>query len=359
MRMGLVISSLLHATLVGLGIFTIGGSQFERHELDIEPVSVDLVTIADTMSLHEGSKKASSEEAPAPKPTQKPEINNQAKHVGDGKVDSAAPLKLKERPRDVEAPPPPSAPEQTNMTAETPEKIEATKPQENQAAPVESAPSNTTIVQTPPEVPPEETSEEVADIAAVDTAVVMPPLPQNIPRPKRKPKPTPPEPVRQQQAAAAATPPPQPRGEESLDDILEKSANLIDRTPTQGGGMRRSQQPDGAGAARNLGDNQQLAQTIQNVIGGCIKEKANIGILIGSQSRDLVVRVHLRLNRDGSIDGVPDLTPSGGEASEREIATTQGYAALARCAPFLGLPPERYDDGWFDVTINWRPLERF
>jgi len=335
MRIGLLVSSLLHVTIIGIGIVTIAGSQFDRHELDIEPISIDLVPIADTLSLREGARDAPREQAPAPKPTQKPEISAEARHVGDGQIDSAAPLKPEERPREVETPPPPAETRQAQTQQDKTEDRAPTQPQQPQEPVIEPVQTQT---------PPVENVEE-----NIETAAIIPSLPQSPPQPIQKPKPEIQRPVRQQ--------PPMQR-EENIDELLEANAKLIDRTPTQGGGMRRSEAPAGAGAARTIGDNQQLMQTIENVIGGCLRDTARIGILEGSQSRDLVVRVHMRLNRDGSIDGIPDLTPNGGEASEREIATTQGYAALARCAPFSGLPPERYDDGWFDVTLNWWPLSR-
>jgi len=350
MRMGLILSGLLHLTIIGFGIFTIAGARFDHEALDIEPIAIELAPIADAMALREGDKQASIELAAAPKPTEKPEINQQANHVGDGKVDSAAPLKPQERVREVEAPPPPektTAPptQETAIVEKTTPPSEPVTPSQDMA---KTEPEKATL---PQEVAADEQPQATQPQQNNSVANA---LPQAVPQPRQKPKPVQAPP---RQPATVTAPPSQQQGEKNLADILEKSAELIDRTPTQGGGMRRTQEQAGAGATRNIGDNRQLAQTIQNVIGGCIKNTANIGILKGSQSHDLVVRVHMRLNRDGSIDGTPDLTPSGGEAAEREIATTQGYAALARCAPFSGLPPERYDDGWFDVTINWRPLD--
>jgi len=351
MRMGLLLSSLLHASLIGFGLFTIAGSRLERHELDIEAVSVDLVPIAEHMALREGEQTAPVQEPPAPKPTQKPEINNQAQHVGDGQVDSAAPLRPEQRPREVEATPPPTGERQAepSQPAEQAQQADTPPPPEPKLSKPEPTPPVPEVAEAEPAPEPVETVAADEPAQTVQTAPIIPPLPQNVPQPKQKPEPV---------AAKPAAPQAPATGEKSLDDILNQTTTLIDRTPTQGGGMRRSEQTQGAGAPRNIGDNQQLAQTIQNVIGGCIKRTANIGILTGSRSYDLVVKVHMRLNRDGSLQGQPDLTPSGGEPSEREIAVTQGHAALARCAPFQGLPPERYDDGWFDVTINWRPLEQ-
>jgi len=353
MRTGLALSSLLHVSLIGFGLFTLAGQKLDHDPLDIESIAIDLVPISDEMALREGNKQAAREAAPAPKPTQKPEVNNQARHVGDGQVDSAAPLDPRQKAREVEAPPPtasapPAAPPVTPPdTPESKEPEQATLPvQEPQEAPQPPQPPQQAVLAAEEEPQPLPSTPE----QAVATAPVIPPLPQHAPQPKQKPqKPQKPESqVAQQQTA---------HRQENLDDLLEQSAALIDRTPTQGGGMRRATEPAGAGASRSIGDNQRLAQTIQNVIGACIKDKARITALSGSRSNNLVVKVHMRLNPDGSIDGVPDLTPSGGEASEREIAVTQGFAALARCTPFIGLPPERYDDGWRDVILNWRPLD--
>jgi len=341
MRMGLILSGFLHSVLIGFGIFTIAGSNLDHHALDVESITIELAPISDEMAVREGDKQAPVTQSPAPKPTQKPEINNQARHVGDGEIDSAAPLKPQTKVREVEATPPPvgqqpALPENTTP-AHVPQQQAATPPERpapDQPSPAQPIPDQPMPAQPMPAQPmPDQ---------PLETAAIIPSLPQNVPQPRQKPKP-------------AQKPLP---GEKTQETLVEKPSDLIDRTPTQGGGMRRSSQPAGAGATRSIGDNQQLSQTIQNVIGACIEDKARIAILSGSESHDLVVRVHMRLNRDGSIDGVPDLTPSGGQPYEREIAVTQAYDALARCAPFIGLPPERYDDGWFDVTLNWRPLKK-
>jgi len=364
MRLGLVLSSLLHLSLIGFGLFTLKGQNLDHQALDVESIAIDLVPISDEMSVREGATQAPASAVPAPKPTQKPEINQAARHVGDGQVDSAAPLNERQRVREVEAPPPPPPPPPTNT--QPPQEAKPTEPAEPVTPVAPVAPQQAA---TPPVEEPAPAEAAPVEAAPPDepreAAAIIPPLPQQVPAPKQKPRaqtqPTavaataaPPQ-TTQTSAQAPAQTPTQPQ--QTIDELVEKSAALIDRTPTQGGGMRRAAEPAGAGASRTIGDNQQLAQTIQNVIGSCIKRNARITVLTGSLSSNLIVKVHMRLNRDGSIDGVPDLTPSGGEASEREIAVTQGYAALARCSPFVGLPPERYDDGWNEVILNWRPLD--
>jgi membrane protein involved in colicin uptake len=62
--------------------------------------------------------------------------------------------------------------------------------------------------------------------------------------------------------------------------------------------------------------------------------------------------IHLKLDRDGQIVGVPDVEASGGSESTRKSITNAGVRAVRRAAPFTMLPKDKYD-AWKEVILNF------
>ncbi|MCW1752454.1 cell envelope integrity protein TolA [Rhizobium acaciae] len=72
---------------------------------------------------------------------------------------------------------------------------------------------------------------------------------------------------------------------------------------------------------------------------------------IGTRLQDIGsvrMTIHVKLDRDGQIVGVPDVEASGGSESTRKSITNAGV----RAAPFTMLPKDKYDD-WKEVTLNF------
>ena len=68
------------------------------------------------------------------------------------------------------------------------------------------------------------------------------------------------------------------------------------------------------------------------------------------------VVVQFRLNRDGTVQGVPNVVqaPTGRYAL---VATERALIAVRQCAPYQ-LPPDKYD-AWQEVRITFDPIEMF
>ncbi|MCW0020745.1 cell envelope integrity protein TolA [Rhizobium sp. BT-226] len=62
--------------------------------------------------------------------------------------------------------------------------------------------------------------------------------------------------------------------------------------------------------------------------------------------------IHVKLDRDGQIVGVPDVEASGGSESTRKSITNAGVRAVRRAAPFTMLPKDKYD-AWKEVILNF------
>lgn len=72
-----------------------------------------------------------------------------------------------------------------------------------------------------------------------------------------------------------------------------------------------------------------------------------------------VVRVKIRLNRDGSLDGHPEtLNPSSDEAMQGFEKSAE--RAILKCSPFpeLAAVADRHDD-WREIVVNFDPSEIF
>lgn len=358
MKAGLITSATLHAIILGWGMF-IFTSPMSVDPVEMEALPISLVPLADETSIKKGDKTAEKGEKPAPKKTTKPEIKPDAKHVGDGKVDTAAPLKPQEKPREVQTPPPPSGKPDAQPDMTPPQD----KPLEKQP---DQGAANATDVKPkaePEQAKPQEKLEKPATAATIPTdtaepkAEPIPSLPDSAPVPVAKPtqvaKTTERAPVAKPKQSSTSA-----KGE-TMEDILSQAEDVatIDRTRTQGGGAARSNDDQPAyGGNKNIGNGDQLSQNYANYIGGCISTNLRLGQLAGSSTTfSLVAKVHVKLTPDGMISGNPEIQVTGGEATQQPVFYNQVNTALAACSPFKELPRDKYQL-WREVIINVKPF---
>lgn len=330
-NIGLVISVAGHVIVLGVGLFTLTAPlNFAPDETVYIPI--EMTEFADTASARKGDETAPLDSKPAPKPTNRPLEDLDAKNVGEGQLDTTAPYKPKEKDRQVEAVMP---------NAGKPDaQVQPTPPEKPNAAPIAE--------QTPPPLLPKPTPEPTLpqpEQKTTQETVVSEPKPSlptnNIPLPNIKPR---------QQAEAK----PVQRGDESVDGILAKESALINKQRTQGGGARASNTPAAQGGDKNVGDDK-LAQTVATIIGGCIQRQFNIGALAGRDTAGLLANIRVSLTREGEIIGTPTITPQGGDNDARDIFTRQAYTAVFTCqSTFKQLPADKYNQ-WRDLNLNVRP----
>ncbi|WP_279088868.1 hypothetical protein [Bartonella apis] len=345
MKAGLATSVAAHALILTWGLISLSSpADFNAEVTEALPVS--LVPIAETTSIQKGELTASKENKAAPKPTTKPVEKPDAEHVGDGKVDNEAPLKPKEKDRDVDATPPPSGTPDADPNPVPPTKTPETKP-DNTPKPeekpkVEEQKPEESAKPDQAEPKPEE-SADATEPSSEPKKDPFPTLPEKAPLPTAKPKPAEPKPAVKAKG-------------ESVDDILAMNEKaLIDKTRTSGGGAARSQGPAGFGAKKNIGNGQDVGQTLVNAATSCITKNLKLAALGGGVAgENPVAEAKFNLSIEGKVVGEPIITGMSGNPNKVDLLINQTRAAIFACQPFEDLPRDQYDK-WgqgFDLKID-------
>ncbi|WP_034988929.1 hypothetical protein [Bartonella senegalensis] len=180
-------------------------------------------------------------------------------------------------------------------------------------------------------------------------------LPEKSPFPQFKPKPVKESAVQNAQAVKKHN---QHMKEKTIEDILAmEENNLLNRARSQGGGAKRSSEPEALGARKNINDTTKMAQTLVSIVGGCIQKKLKLVALGGDLKNRPVVRLRFYLNREGMVIGDPIIDPLSGEQSQQAIMIRQVYAAVFSCQPYTDLPRDQYDLWGQGFDFNVDPLQ--
>jgi len=379
MKAGFTLSIIAHIVILAILLVSFYVPQPPTAQ-QTEEVPISLVPLGEVMSVKQGEKQPSPGKKPSPRPTRKPDVKAAAENIGDADMDTNRPIKPQEKQRAVKAPPPakgepegktdpaPAAPPvEPAKAAEAAPPAEIEKPQPPQAAPPPPAapkPAEPAALAAPvddigdflksaeaekPKAEKPEQSKAPEPVKAQEEPVKpsVPVLPAKAPLPVKRPE----SELKKPEKAPAETA--KNKGDKDGTETADNRNALIDRTRTRGGGAKRSQGEAGQGAAKTIGDQDNLQQNLNNIIGSCVARNWDIGVVQGSSAYDLRVQMHFRLKPDGSLASEPDLTPAGGDLKDREVIALQARAALKKCAPFKQLPAEAYDK-WRDVTVNMK-----
>ena len=332
MKLGVTTSLFAHAAAVAFGLVSLSSPR-PLNVAEVEALPVDIIPIESITKTVQGDLKADPKEKPAPKQTTKqPEIEN-AENVGDAKTDKKADAaKVTEKPavektsapsEKVEAPKPEPKPAEP-----TPDLAPEPKPKTDIAALVEK-----TLDEPAPEEPVEETFAELKQVVV----------------PKRRPQQ--PKPERAETAKREKDKKLAEKKAQEKKKNDDKIAALVNKEAASAGGAKRSDKKAGLGTKK--GNNAvKLSQSEIDALRGQIQSCWNVGALAGSDDAEtLRARVEFRLKPDGTIDGKPTVSASGG--SKRSLRTFSGSAkrAIVRCAPYE-LPRDKYED-WADVVVNF------
>ncbi|MEO9336431.1 hypothetical protein ABFT80_03210 [Mesorhizobium sp. SB112] len=354
MKAGLTTSAIMHAALLGFGMFTLSAPRaFEVSETESFPV--DIVPIEEISQVQIGDKKATVNEKPAPVPTTRPEIVPDAQNVGDNKIDTDKAPTPDPTPRPVEAAAaPPPSPEPTPAPKPTENKPEPPKPAEPEPTPVPA-----TEVTPEPQPKQDVAPDPVAEAIVQETAeAAETPLPTTAPAPQARPQPPKAQtaktserkqPEKPAQEAAA-----RPKSDEKQFDADEVAALLNKQTPS-GGGAKRSTEQASLGGERNTGGSK-LSQSEMDALRGQVQRCWNIpaGAV---DAQNLRVSVKFKLDPSGALEGSPEIISGGGSAGVERAAAEAARRAVSRCAPY-NLPADKYD-AWADVIVNFDPSEMF
>jgi hypothetical protein len=128
----------------------------------------------------------------------------------------------------------------------------------------------------------------------------------------------------------------------------------LNKQAPSGGGAKRSTQQASLGGKKTTGGST-LSQTEMDALRGAIQK--NWQIIPGmADASDVRVRVTMKLDRDGSIIGRPEIEATGGSEGTRRALSGGAYRAIMRSAPFTNLPADKYD-AWNEVVVNFDPSE--
>lgn len=351
MKIGIIISALCHTMLLGWGLFWLSPPKsFEV--ADIEALPVDIIPVSSITQIQEGDRKAPAAERAAAAPTERQDTVEDAENTGDNSVDLKSTRAEEAKPVTVEAA---QEPEQTKQPIPVPtphpkaETQPAKKPEPVPATEVAALPEPQQAVVPDP----------VADaISAAETAKPeFETLPDKVPTPTARPKPpraqtakTPERKNNQDRTQTAKL-----ASAKDSDFSADEVAALLNRQDPSGGGAKRGTQEAALGG-RNTTAGERLSQSEMDALRGQIQRCWQIvpGMADGA---DVRVRVTMRLNKSGEIEGQPNVDASGGSEQTRRVLAGGARRAVLRCAPY-NLPAEKYDT-WADVVVNFDPSKMF
>ncbi|WP_375678949.1 MULTISPECIES: cell envelope biogenesis protein TolA [unclassified Bartonella] len=189
MKRGLALSLVVHVIFLSWGAVQFTNSVSLPQPLEAIPIT--LAPLVDEFSSQQGAVKAPIRAIPAVKPTMQPQEKEDARHIGEGQIDSLAPFQPKEKLRPVETASPPSS-ENTSETfapeLTKPELLEAKTEDAPKVAPempleaLEDAPkvAPEMLLEAPPEDAPKVAPEMPLE-APEDAPKVAPEMPLEAP----------------------------------------------------------------------------------------------------------------------------------------------------------------------------------
>ena len=390
MKVSLTTSAIVHASVLAIALVSLGAPA-PLDVADVEALPVELVPIEEISQIQQGDKKAPLAEKSAPVPTTRPDVVANAQNIGNNTADMEAPPTPTTKPSTniVQAAPPkqdkpqPVVDDKPNEVKDiVKEETSAPPPQEMAALP-QQKPDVTPPTPTP-EPPPTEQTQEPPPVNQEPAEI---PVPNNLPRPNARPEPPQPpkpEPPKQAETKPAETKPVEKPAEKKPDQAKStekpsdkkpgekkqetaKSASskesdfnaddisaLLNKQEPSGGGAKRSTETASLGGKKTTGGSK-LSQTEMDALRGMIQK--NWQIIPGmADAGDVRIKVTMKLDRDGSIIGRPEVEATGGSEGTRRALSGGAYRAIMRSAPFTNLPADKYD-AWGEVVVNFDPSE--
>lgn len=350
MKGSVTLSSMAHVAVLAWGLVSLSGPK-PLVVADVEALPIDIVPIEDVSRAVQGEKKADLTEKPAPTPTQRPETTPDARNVGEAKND-----KFSER-----KPEPDSITPNNQRSVAPPESSDPTPAPEVQPDPIKELVEKDEPTPTPelaaldkPAVPVTEEpapTPEASEAAAEDDA---PPLPETAPVPERRPdrpKPRTAE-TRERKQPENKPKPRQTASSNDSDSTEDQISALLNKEKQSASGAKRSTDQASLGT-RQSSNAARLSQSEMDALRSQIQDCWNPPAAIGAE--ELRVSVRFSLDRNGMVEGNPQVTESSGNQAADESARR----AVLRCGQQgYRLPAEKYD-AWRDVVVNFDPSQLF
>lgn len=321
MKTGTTISAAAHSGVLLWALVSFGASP-----LNVEPAEsmpIDIISSVEFSQLKQGLKEAPKREIAKPF----------VEKVAEPRKIENANAKVSEKPEVFTASSTPSPPNPQPQVAETP----PVPPRKPEAKPAE-----------PEKKPTEAKVDPIADALKKDNSKAKPEE-SKVVMPPKKPETKPDTPDKKPELAQKKPQPPQPKFD------AERIAALLDKREP----VRRAATGDTLNATPALGTTTgnapQLSQSELDALRAQIQACWNppAGALDG---KDLIVRVRLQLNQNGSLSADPTLLDRA-QSTPAQIAAESALRAVRRCQPYR-LPIAKYEV-WRDVEVTFDPRDMF
>ena len=326
MNFGLPASFAMHALIMGVAVVSLSTAK----SLDApDPVVIPIKFFSDVSRAVEGDTKAEEAEVPTVKPTEREETIPEAENIGDADTDKKADAS-KPKPEPVADKPetPAAAPEPTVPTPKPKEvKVE---PKAKPAVEPKAEPKTdiAALVQENSEQEPEDKSEEKFE------------TPEVVTKPKRRPEPPKEKPVK----------------EKTEKKKPEEKVALLNKEETSAGGAKRSKKKAALGTKN--GKAVKLSGSEMDALRAHIFSCWNAGALAGAASAEtLRATAKFTVDKQGILNGKPDVTASGGNKRETRSFSGSVRRAITRCKEFPMLK-DKYDNGE-ELLVRFSLIDMF
>ncbi len=351
MKLGVVISSTIHVTILTWGLWNISAPEpFVVSRVAALPA--DFIPFDEYTRSVEGDLKASRKEKTAPVPTKNPPEREPAKNVGDTKIDIKSEVKAPPKPEQVDISKPlPKAKEVQPSPVVKPE------PQPEKVVKETPVPTNELSSLNEPPKPLNEQKFEEAP-AKADEGLKFAKLPDYVPLPVSRPRPPEPKTAKTQQRKQPdeiqqAIDKASAKDEEISSE--DKIAALLNKQDPAATGKKRSPETVSLGSEKS-NSSEKLSRSEMDALRNAIEQCWNVPMGL-SDVEDMRVTITMNLAKDGNIDGRVDVEATGGQSQTRRAFAESARRAVLKCAPY-NLPNEKYDT-WSQVVVNFDPSQMF
>lgn len=375
MYFGLLVSVVLHATLLGWTIVSIQSTP-ELKAPEVEPIAVEMITPSELTRLTRGSRRATLKDARAkespeteatPKETSRPRppVAQPPPPPPPPAPEPPAPAPEPAQQKPAEAPPPPPPPP---ASAPTPEPDRAALEQKLADLALQQAEEAKRQAQAKAETESKAKAEAEAKARAEAEARAKAEAEAKAKadaEAKRKAEEKRKADLKRKQEekrreAARLKKTAEEKAKAKFD--ADRLAALLDKSPDPRAPAPAAPQPstdthakgpvlgarEGQDSTLSASQRGWLAKLLGDAVGRCWNVMAGVAGV-----ERLVIKVQVRLNRDGTIVGAPKVTNSDGTPLFA-LAADSTVRAMIECAPY-NLPQDMYTDGWEYIEFAFRP----
>lgn len=363
MRTPLILSIVLHIVVLSTVIFNFTSST--SLDANQKLVTVELVQSAEVTQVTAGKKDAPAQEAAAAAPPEEKKAEPAPKAPEPKPVEKVAekqaapppPEPKSEPPKPVEAKPEPEKKAEAKPEPkEEPKREEAAKPAKDSPKPEKPKVAEAKPKKPEPKPEPKEEAKPERDKTPFRDRIGD--LLKHPAEAEKKAQPAPPAQTKREfdpdRISALLNRDPKagsPAAQEGPKEPWRKPSSLQD----QAAGVEAPTLPQREALGQPDGQDARLTRNDIDALSGQIGRCWNIPVG-GLGADNIVVKIHIQLNKDGTLMRQPEIVNQGSSPFFR-AASDAALRAVLQCQPY-SLPPEKYGQ-WSDLTLNFDPKKMY